>query len=350
MTSSTSKTWRLPLLAAAAFAITACASVGPIEENVPFELTYDMQIDQVGEDTIAYYTDGEGTPSVYLLHGIPTTSALWRNVAPIVAEAGTVVAFDLPGYGQSSVPASGDYSHDGLYAPMAAWLDQQEAPFVMVVTDLGSMLGIDYAMRNPDRVNGLVLVEAAFMPAEPWRDQLTTTQKAMFPMMRSNWFANFMITSQPRFQGLALNMGTVRKYSKAEKERYLGQYDDVERRKVVRDGPGPTAMPKNAISVAPDDMAAKMNQNAAALAETEIPILLLTADPGMIVQPEAIEYARNTFKNLTVTEIGAGRHFVQEDQPTAIGVAIRDWLIETGFSDKEPPAEADASDPAMPAG
>ncbi len=324
----------IPALIAAAIALTACASVGPIEDDIPVAFTYEMQVDQVGEDRIAYYTDGEGAPSIYLLHGIPTSSVLWRNVAPIVAEAGTVAALDLPGYGISSVPASGDYSHDGLYEPMAAWLDQQEAPFVMVVTDLGSVLGIDYAMRNPDRVNGLVLIEAAFMPAEAWRDQLTTMQKAMFPMMRSNWFANFMITARPRFQGLALNMGTVRRYSKEEKERYLGQYDDIERRKVVRDGPGPTAMPRNGISVAPDDMAAKMNQNAAALAETDIPILLLTADPGMIVQPEAVAYARETFKNLTVVEIGAGLHFAQEDQPTAIGEAIRDWLFETGLSEQ----------------
>lgn len=315
-----------------ALLLTACSTPGPIEQNVSPDFTYDMQVDRVGQDSIAFFEDGRGRSPTILMHGIPANSSLWRNVAPIVAEAGPVTAFDLPGYGQSSLPASGDYSYQGLYDPMAAWLDRQDAPFVLVVSDLGSLLGIDYAMRNPDRVKGLVLMEAAFMPSEQWAAQLTPMQQAMLPAMRWDAMADFMIVNQPRFQRLALDVGTVRDLSPEEEARYLDVYDDVERRNVVRHGPGPTTMPRGNVSRMPGDMADIMNRNAAALAETDIPILLLTADPGMIVQPEAVAYARQTFQNLSVVDVGAGRHFVTEDQPTAIGEAIRDWLIETGFS------------------
>lgn len=321
----------------AALVLSACAPPGPTEQNVSQDFSYDLQVDRVGPDSIAFFEDGQGhAPATVLMHGIPVSSALWRNVAPIVAEAGPVKAFDLPGYGQSSLPASGDYSHQGLYEPMAAWLDQQAAPFVLVVTDLGSLLGIDYAMRNPDRVKGLVLMEAAFMPAQEWVAQLTPLQQAMLPAMRWDAFADFMIVDQPRFQRLALNIGTARDLSPAELARYLDVYDDVERRQVVRVGPGPTTMTRGAVSEMPGDMVDVMNRNAAALRESDIPMLLLTADPGLIVQPAAVAYAKENFRNLTLKEVGAGLHFVPEDQPTAVGEAIRDWLIETGFSKARP--------------
>ena len=337
MVSRTVSTARLVGAMLAALALAACATPGPIEQNVSPDFTYDVQVDRVGTDSIAFFEDGRGqAPTTVLMHGIPVSSALWRNVAPIVAEAGPVMAFDLPGYGRSSLPANGDFSYQSLYDPMAAWLDRQDAPFVLVVTDLGSLLGIDYAMRNPDRVRGLVLMEAAYMPAREWAAQLTPLQQAVLPAMRWDAFADFMIVNQPRFQRLALDMGTVRDLSPEEEARYLDVYDDVERRRVVREGPGPTTMPRGAVSQMPGDMVDVMNRNAAALAQSDIPMLLLTADPGMIVQPEAVAYALENFRDLTIREVGAGRHFLPEDQPTAVGEAIRDWLVETGFSDARP--------------
>ena len=51
-------------------------------------------------------TGGAGPP-LLLLHGYPQTSAMWRHVAPALAERFTVVAPDLRGYGASSKPPSG---------------------------------------------------------------------------------------------------------------------------------------------------------------------------------------------------------------------------------------------------
>ncbi len=328
---SQSTTWGTAL---ALFILSGCTSYGPTEENVSPGFPYTMQSDQVDGESIAYYTDGAGTPRVLFLHGIPTSSYLWRNVTPIVAAEVPVAAFDLPGYGESSLDQAGDYSYQSMYETMATWLDKQQAPFVMAVTDLGSVLGIDYAMRNPDRVIGLVLVEAVFMPSQDWLAQLTRFQKLMFAAMRSGWFADFMILNRPRMQTAALNKFTVRKLSKDEKARHLANYADRERRRVVRDGFGPAAMPKGGISRSPTDAAAVIDRSAAALKATGIPILLLYAQPGFIVQPDAVAYARTHFKNLTVVDVGTGVHFLPEDQPTAIGEAISKWLTDSGLKQK----------------
>lgn len=56
--------------------------------------------------TLAYRSSGAG-PSVLLLHGWPTSSYLWRDVIPPIAEHNRVIALDLPGFGQSSKPLDG---------------------------------------------------------------------------------------------------------------------------------------------------------------------------------------------------------------------------------------------------
>jgi haloalkane dehalogenase len=61
------------------------------------------------------------------------------------------------------------------------------------------------------------------------------------------------------------------------------------------------------------------------LATSEIPKLLLVFTPGAILGAALVEHCRTHMRNLEVRNLGRGSHFVQEDQPEAIGDAIRDW-------------------------
>lgn len=66
--------------------------------------------------TIRYRTYGEATPNkpnIVLMHGFGNSLQSFRNLAPLLAECCFVVAFDFPGYGLSSKPASYDYSNAG---------------------------------------------------------------------------------------------------------------------------------------------------------------------------------------------------------------------------------------------
>ena len=57
-----------------------------------------------------YYEEmGSGYPTV-LLHGWPTSSYLWRNVIPVLAEKGRIIAPDLPGYGKSDKTLDAKYN------------------------------------------------------------------------------------------------------------------------------------------------------------------------------------------------------------------------------------------------
>ena len=61
------------------------------------------------------------------------------------------------------------------------------------------------------------------------------------------------------------------------------------------------------------------------LATSEVPKLLLAFEPGAILGPSWSSYCRVHIRHLEVRHLGRGSHFVQEDQPEAIGDAIREW-------------------------
>jgi haloalkane dehalogenase len=80
----------------------------------------------------------------------------------------------------------------------------------------------------------------------------------------------------------------------------------------------------------PADVVAMVEAYDKALAEAAIPILLLSFSPGAIIAERDVDWCRAQFSTLTVKEMGKGIHFVQEDQPEAIGRAVAEWLAGLG--------------------
>jgi len=115
---------------------------------------------------------GEGEP-VVLMHGVPVSSFLYRKVAPELARRGMRgVAFDLPGLGLAERPRDFDYSWSGL----ASWTGEAiDALGIerchLVVHDIGGPVGLEWAIRHPDRVLSVTalntLVDAAHFH-RPW--------------------------------------------------------------------------------------------------------------------------------------------------------------------------------------
>ena len=62
------------------------------------------------------------------------------------------------------------------------------------------------------------------------------------------------------------------------------------------------------------------------MSKTRMPTLLLYADPGVIIPREAVTWYVDKISKIETVYIGQGLHFIQEDQPDAIGLAIADWL------------------------
>lgn len=106
---------------------------------------------------VAYYDDGSGDPVVFL-HGIPTWSFLWRDVAPALEDERRVIVPDMVGYGNSSMEDSFDRSIRAQEAMIDGLLDALGIETVSFVGhDLGGGVGLRYASHRPDAVDKLVL-------------------------------------------------------------------------------------------------------------------------------------------------------------------------------------------------
>jgi haloalkane dehalogenase len=103
---------------------------------------------------------GDGEP-VVLLHGVPTSSFLYRKVIPPLAGSGLrAVAFDFPGLGLAERPEECDYSWSGLARFTEAAIDALGIERChLVVHDIGGPIGFEWAVRHPDRVLSLTALD-----------------------------------------------------------------------------------------------------------------------------------------------------------------------------------------------
>ena len=102
---------------------------------------------------------GTGEP-VVLMHGVPASSFLYRKVIPELASRGfDALSFDLPGLGLADRSPDLDYSIGGLGRFSAAAVDALGlGAFHLVVHDAGGPVGFELALRMPDRIRSLTVL------------------------------------------------------------------------------------------------------------------------------------------------------------------------------------------------
>jgi haloalkane dehalogenase len=119
--------------------------------------------------------EGSGPP-VVLLHGVPSSSFLYRKVIPLVsAEGMRAVGFDFPGLGLADRPEHYDYRWSGLARFTGQALEALGIQRChLVVHDIGGPIGCEWAVRNPDRVLSLTALNTLLDVAtfrRPWSMQ-----------------------------------------------------------------------------------------------------------------------------------------------------------------------------------
>ena len=119
----------------------------------------------IGDVKLHYMTAGHG-PTVILLHGFAETSRMWKPIIPLLAEKFTVIAPDLPGIGDSSIPADKidmKTSASRIHALVRS-LGVDKAR--VVGHDIGLMVAYAYATQFPAETEKLVVMDA-FLPGVP---------------------------------------------------------------------------------------------------------------------------------------------------------------------------------------
>ena len=114
----------------------------------------------VGGQKVFYREAGKpSAPALLLLHGFPTSSHMFRNLIPLLADRYRVVAADLPGFGFSEAPDRAQFSYtfdrlaqiiDGFTAAIGL------ARYAIYVFDYGAPVGFRLALKHPDRITAII--------------------------------------------------------------------------------------------------------------------------------------------------------------------------------------------------
>jgi len=122
---------------------------------------------KIGDVQLHYLTVGNGPEAVILLHGFAETSRMWRPIMPLLAQKFTVIAPDLPGIGDSSIPANtGMLIAAQQIHELARSLKIEKAR--VVGHDIGLMVAYAYAAQFPNETEKLALMDAFLPGVEGW--------------------------------------------------------------------------------------------------------------------------------------------------------------------------------------
>ena len=114
----------------------------------------------IDDVSIFYREAGNATaPTLLLLHGFPTSSHMYRNLIPVLADRYHVVAPDLPGFGFSDAPDRTRFKY--TFEHLADVIDRFTEVlglqrYALYVFDYGAPVGFRLAVRHPDRITALI--------------------------------------------------------------------------------------------------------------------------------------------------------------------------------------------------
>ncbi len=277
----------------------------------------------VNGKTMSYVEMGEGDPIIFQ-HGNPTSSYLWRNIMPHLADQGRCIAIDLIGMGDSDkLEDSGpdrytllehrDY-FDGALDALGV-----TSNVTFVIHDWGSALGFDWANRHRDSVIGIAYMEGIVRPVS-W-DDWPEAARGVFQGFRSP-AGEDMVLDKNVFVERVLPGSIIRDLSAEEMGVYRRPFKNPgeERRPTLT---WPRQIP---IEGEPADVVKLVQSYADWLSESDVSKLFINAEPGAILIGPQREFCRSWPNQQEVTVVG--NHFLQEDSPNEIGEAIAQWRKE----------------------
>jgi haloalkane dehalogenase len=282
----------------------------------------DIVLPQAGvlDSSIAYREAGStGNPVALFLHGNPTSSYIWRNILPLVAPDAHCIAPDLIGFGQSGKPGI-EYRFVDHVRYLDAFLDRMGISSAFVIAqDWGSALAFHLAARRPEFIRGLAFME--FIRPMPTWDDFHKAARETFQKFRTRDAGEQMILQDNFFVERVLPGSIVRTLTAEEMEVYRAPFPTPESR--VPTWRFPNELP---IAGEPADVYSTMERAHEALARSLYPKLLFAGDPGALIPPALADDFGKKLSNCQVAHLGAGRHYLQEDHPEAIGKAVAEWI------------------------
>lgn len=275
---------------------------------------------QVNGVKIHYLEQGNGDP-VLFLHGMPTSSYLWRNIIPLLSDSARCIAPDLIGMGQSDKPDI-EYRIFDHIKYIDKFIDEMQLKNItLVLHGWGSLVGFDYARRHEDNVKGIAFFESHIRPTTDW-NMLSLPVQQLASLLDRPGASYRAVVKQNYLINKLLPSGIIRPLTETEMSHYMQPFPTPESRKplwqYVQDLP---------LGKGPDDVVNLIYHYSTWLQRTQVPKLMMYAIPGFITTVETVQWAKEKLANLKLVGLDDVLHFAQESVPVLFGQTLRDWYL-----------------------
>ena len=272
---------------------------------------------------IAYIDEGIGDAIVFI-HGNPTSSYLWRNIAPNFNKSFRVIVPDLIGMGDSEKLegiANPGYNFNGQYEYLEGFLKKLDLgnKIHLVTHDWGCGLGLKYARLHSDSISSITFMEGVTVPLT-W-DQWPEAGTKIFKLFRSDAGEKLILDKNFFVERILFN-DPINQMSEESKKEYLRPFsqEGEDRRPTL-------TFPRNIpFNEEPLDTHNEIMKNANFHSASNTPKLFINADPGFLLVGTQRDEVRS-WSNLKEVAV-KGNHFIQEDSPEEISAYIKEFISE----------------------
>jgi pimeloyl-ACP methyl ester carboxylesterase len=289
--------------------------VSPLENTLPVEqlADADSKFIEVNGIHVHYKTWGQGEPTFILLHGFGASIFSWREVTEPLSQYGTVIAYDRPAFGLTERPM--EWEGESPYSPQSqvdiviGLMDALKIEkAILVGNSAGGTVSMQVALQHPERVEALILVDAAVYAgggAPSWSRSLLKT-----PQMNH---VGPLIARQLQAQGVEFIKTAWHDPSKITQDIFDGY------KKPLQAENWDKALWQLTVASEESGLVAR-------LSEITMPALVITGDDDRIVPTEQSLRLADELPNAELKVIAQSGHLPHEEKPAEFMQAVTEFL------------------------
>lgn len=266
----------------------------------------------VGNDQLHYVDEGSGSVILFV-HGTPSWSFEYRHVIISLRDQFRCIAPDHIGFGLSDKPREYNYSTQKHSETLEAFiLEKDLKDIVLVVHDFGGPIGLSVAIRHPQRVRKLVILNSWL-----WSSKGTPEFEKLKKFLQSRWipFLYKYLNFSPRFI-LPASFGD-NKIGRKTARQYTAPFTNRNERN------GVLSFARSL--VVDQDWFERLWHARSAISDK--PTLFIWGLKDPIITAPALSRFQSGFGNSRTVAIERAGHFPQEEQPGLVAAAIRDFCL-----------------------
>jgi len=257
---------------------------------------------------IHYIDEGTG-PTILLLHGNPTWSFLYRDIITNLKDEFRLLAPDYPGFGLSHAAENYSFTAQEHARAISEFVQIMELDdFAIMMQDWGGPIGFHVALQNPKRVSRFII-------GNTWAWPLQRTGQVVFSKTMGGWIGQLGAWCCNAVVRFFMSKGVVNKLKPNILEMYLAPFRQRHQRSATHIFPAQLTDAKIFLS--------QIQQQLDSL--SDLPALLVWGMQDFAFQKPEHTRLESIFKQHQTVLLKNAGHFIQEDAPDEIAIAIRQF-------------------------